>query len=395
MVVTTRVRLDRISSSTRNAMLSPEVIVGNEIIAAEGYVLAVRILEDKSSYNTVEDVTGRMRELRAGDVLAGTLGTRRALRGYAGVVPPHIAPGDILEVLNLGGILGRCTSVNPEIGQPFRAEVLGAILAFPELGDRVGRPAHIRDRAVPTAEVLESRVPVVYVAGTCMNAGKTVAATELVRGLARGGLRVAAAKLTGVSLMRDALSMLDAGAIAALTFNDVGVASTHAGVTVATAKGIFNRLTATKPDVIVAELGDGILGEYGVQDILRDAELMRVGAAYVMAAPDPVGCWGAVELMQREFGLPVSVITGPATDNDVGQVYVRTQLGLPAHNARRDAAGLLGVVKEELKLWAEKADSAPSVPAEGTEGWRFSAASAGARAASASSSAAGSGTSAP
>ena len=45
-----------------------------------------------------------------------------------------------------------------------------------------------------------------------MNAGKTVAATELVRGLARSGVRVAAVKLTGVSLMRDTLSMLDAGA---------------------------------------------------------------------------------------------------------------------------------------------------------------------------------------
>src|SRR6476659_1059694 len=252
-MVTTRVRLDRISSSTRNAALPPEVIVGDEIVAAEGYVLAVRILEDKSTYNTIEDTTGRMLSLRAGDVLAGTLGTRRALRGYAGVVPGHIAVGDTIEVLNLGGILGRCTSVNPEIGAPFRAEVLGAILAFPELGDRVGRPAHIRDRAVPPADALESRVPVVYVAGTCMNAGKTVAATELVRGLARGGLRVAAAKLTGVSLMRDALSMLDAGAGAAVTFNDVGIASTHAGMTVPVARGLFNRLVRDRigrPEVI-------------------------------------------------------------------------------------------------------------------------------------------------
>ncbi len=78
----------------------------------------------------------------------------------------------------------------------------------------------------------------------------------------------------------------------------------------------------SKPDVIVAELGDGILGEYGVQDILHDAELTRVGAAYVMAAPDPVACWGAVELMRREFDLPITVITGPATDNEVGRVYV-------------------------------------------------------------------------
>ena len=51
--------------------------------------------------------------LRAGDVLAGTLGTRRALRGYAGVVPSHIAVGDTIDVLNLGGILGKCTSRQP------------------------------------------------------------------------------------------------------------------------------------------------------------------------------------------------------------------------------------------------------------------------------------------
>jgi len=351
MVVTTRVKLDRISSSTRNAHLGTEVIVGDQIIAAEGYVIAVRIVQDKSTYNTVEDVGGRMVSLRAGDVLAGTLGTRRALRGYAGVVPPTIAPGDLLEVLNLGGILGRCTSVNPELGPPFKGEVLGAILTFPELGDRIGRPAHIRDLAVPPADRLESTVPVVYVAGTCMNAGKTVAATELVRGLARSGLRVAAAKLTGVSLMRDALSMQDAGAITALTFNDVGVASTHAGITVATAKGIFNRLAQSKPDVIVAELGDGILGEYGVQDILHDAELMQVGAAYVMAAPDPVACWGAAELMQREYGLPITAITGPATDNEVGNVYITVELGLAAHNARMDAAGLIAAVREALAVW--------------------------------------------
>lgn len=357
MVVTTRVRLDRIASSTRNAGLTPEVIIGDEIIAAEGYVLAVRILEDKPAYNTIEDVTGRMLSLRGGDVLAGTLGTRRALRGYAGVVPAHLSAGDTIEVLNLGGILGRCTSANAEIGAPFRAEVLGAILAFPALGDRVGRPAHIRDHAVPPADTLDARIPVVYVAGTCMNAGKTVAATELVRGLARSGLRVGAAKLTGVSLMRDALSMLDAGAVAALTFNDVGIASTHPGVTVATAKGILNRLAAAKVDVIVAELGDGILGEYGVQDILHDAELMGVGAAYIMAAPDPVACWGAAELMRDEFGLGITAMTGPATDNEVGLVYIGTALQLPAHNARRDAAGLLEVVQRALNDWSKGQES--------------------------------------
>ena len=195
-------------------------------------------------------------------------------------------------------------------------------------------------------------MPVVYVAGTCMNAGKTVAATELVRGLARSGLGSRAAKLTGVSLMRDALSMLDAGAVAALTFNDVGIASTHAGVTVTTAKGIFNRLAAAKPDVIVAELGDGILGEYGVQDILHDGELMRVGAAYVMAAPDPVACWGAAELMRRRVR-PADHRHHRSRHRQRGRPGLHhRQLGLPAHNARRDAAGLLAVVRQSLERWS-------------------------------------------
>lgn len=351
---TTRIRLDRIASATRNLRLAPEVIVGDEIVPAEGYALAVRILTDKSTYNTVEDVSGRMMALRSGDVLAGVLGIRRALRGYAGDVPAHIAVGDTIEVLNLGGILGRCTSINPDIGPPFKAEVLGAILSFPDLGDRIGRPASIRENAIPAAETLECRLPVVFVAGTCMNSGKTVAATELVRGLARSGHRVAAVKLTGVSLMRDTLSMMDAGAVTALTFNDAGLASTHPGTTVTVARGLLNRLAAdrvARPDVIVAELGDGILGEYGVQDILLSRDLTGLAAAFVVAAPDPVACWGAHQLFSNRFHLPVSVITGPATDNEVGRDYIRAELGLPAHNAMREAPALVELAREAVQSW--------------------------------------------
>jgi hypothetical protein len=205
---------------------------------------------------------------------------------------------------------------------------------------------------VPPAEILECSSPVVFVAGTCMNSGKTVAATELVRGLTRSGLRVAACKLTGVSLMRDTLSMMDAGAVAALTFNDAGAASTHAGMTVPVARGLLNRLARERggrPDVIIAELGDGILGEYGVQDILQDAGLMGLAVAHVVAAPDPVGCWGAHQLFTTEYRLPITCFTGPATDNQVGRDYISRHLGLPAHNALRDAAGLVGTVKSALE----------------------------------------------
>jgi len=48
--------------------------------------------------------------------------TAYALRGYAGVVPDALAPGDHDQVLNMGGVLGRCTAGNPDFGPPFDAE---------------------------------------------------------------------------------------------------------------------------------------------------------------------------------------------------------------------------------------------------------------------------------
>ena len=86
-----------------------------------------------------------------------------------------------------------------------------------------------------------------------------------------------------------------------------------------------------------------------MQDILRDPELMALACAIVMAAPDPVGCWGSVTLMKEVFGLRVDVITGPATDNEVGRDYVRGALGLPAYNAFKDPRGLLEVVGRSLE----------------------------------------------
>jgi hypothetical protein len=128
MMVTTRVRLDRIASSTRNAHLGRDVIVSDQINPSEGYVLAVRILEDKSTYNTVEDLTvaGWCRCGLGDDILAGTLGNRRALARLCGRSSvAHRRRGCTLHVLNLGGVLGRCTSASPELGAPFRVEVLG------------------------------------------------------------------------------------------------------------------------------------------------------------------------------------------------------------------------------------------------------------------------------
>ena len=91
-------------------------------------------------------------------------------------------------------------------------------------------------------------------------------------------------------------------------------------------------------------------------------ELLVLPAAGFMAGPDPVACWGAAELMRNRFELPITVITGPATDNEVGQHYIHSSLGLPAHNARRDAAGLLKVVRRAIDEWVESQESGDRSP---------------------------------
>jgi hypothetical protein len=344
-----RIRLDKIASSTRNARIGREAVVSDTILAREGVVVAARVRGCKAHYNTLEDLHGRMIRLDDGDVIAGVLGSRRALRGYAGLVPERIEPGDRLHLLNLGGVIGRCTSEHLELGPPLEAEILGTVLSFPVLGERTGVPARIQDGAIEWAERLEPSAPVVYIAGTSMECGKTHAAGEIVRHLAKRGLRICGAKLTGVSLLRDRLSMEDRGAVRCLDFTDAGAVSTSETNAVPLAKGILNALNRERPDAVVVELGDGILGDYGVSNILEDDELMAAAGFVVLCANDPVGAWGGVELFEERFGRRVDVVSGPATDNAVGRDFVERRLGVAAVNARTDSRRLGELVEASLR----------------------------------------------
>src|SRR5262249_27594142 len=148
------------------------------------------------------------------------------------------------------------------------------VLHFPYLGERIGVAARI---VGPGGESLEAEpplaaagVPVIALVGSCMNCGKTAAACTLVRHLSHGGLTVDGLKATGVWLRRDVLAMEDAGARATGIFTDLGIVSTTPANAPAAMRTLVTRLATGRPDAIVAELGDGLLGAYGVVAILDD-----------------------------------------------------------------------------------------------------------------------------
>ena len=220
-----RIYADKIASVTRNLKLDRTLTLSATIRAEHGAVVAGRIVGDKSGYNQLEDVHGRMNVLHGDDIIVGALGHRNALHGYEGILPQQVEPGQKLHVLNLGGVIGECVSHNPDVGPPFEFEVLGQVLVYPEFQSRQGEPANIRMGALK-ANGTKPDCRVIYVAGTCMNAGKTAAACALVRRLVQTGYRVGGAKLTGVALMRDTLSMRDYGAEVTLDFTDAGIVCT-------------------------------------------------------------------------------------------------------------------------------------------------------------------------
>jgi hypothetical protein len=336
-----KITLDKIASSTARLALPREVEISPHIEAKEGNVLAVRALMEKSVYDRLELVSGRMAKINKGDVMAGTLGYRRALKGFVGVVPDSIHAGDTIHVLNLGGVLGLCVGKNPEVGSPLEVEVLGSILLD-------GKPANIAQNSIPTRESLGPVPPLVVIAGTCMSAGKTAAASEIVKRFAQAGHRVAAAKLSGVACLKDTLDMEDHGAFATLSFLDCGLPSTaHVKDLAPYARSILADLATQNPDVIVVELGDGILGDYRVGTFFSDPELIGATKAVVMCANDLVAAWGAQKLMEQ-WGIPITIVSGPVTDNQTGTEYVSQEMKLPAANAKTDGRALFGVVYDEI-----------------------------------------------
>ncbi|HVW68523.1 MAG TPA: hypothetical protein VHB68_06080, partial [Steroidobacteraceae bacterium] len=194
--------VDKVASITQALGLSNEVrIATDNIPSEEGVVVVAEVLTNKSTYNTLELTSGRMAKVVKGDIVIGALGHRKALFGYSGHVPAAVQAGDVIQMLNIGGVLGVCDSVNPDKGKPFDCRVLGVVLQFPYLGERIGVPARVGARRLdPDAKLDTHGVPVVALAGTCMEAGKTAAACAVISRMRHRGLVVDAFKATGVSL---------------------------------------------------------------------------------------------------------------------------------------------------------------------------------------------------
>ena len=341
--------VDKVASVAQHSNLSHELRVSADIPCEEGVLIAVRVLNNKTRYNQLELTSGRMATVNQGDIVVGALGHRKALLGYSGHLPEALEVGSTIQILNIGGVLGMCDSANPDVGAPFDCEVLGTVLHFPYLGERIGVPARVGAKELDKNAQLDTKgIPVIALAGTCMDSGKTVAACAIVSRLRHRGLKVAACKATGVSLRRDILAMEDAGAAHSMIFSDLGVVTTTPENGPALTRTLLSSLAGFQPDVIVIELGDGLLGAYGVEAILADEDIRDAFTAVILCANDPVAAWGGARILREQFDIEPALVTGPATDNAVGIDQIKERLSLPAINALSNGVALGDSITELL-----------------------------------------------
>lgn len=339
--------IDKIASVTKNIPLEHRVSLTSDLVPENGAVLAVEVLEDKKIYNQLELTSGRLSTLHTGDILIVALGERRALKGFVGDLPQTLKVGDVIHLLNMGGVAGICTSENrQEVGQALKVRVLGAVL------NEKQRLLNIKDyRLFEPADHLESNIPLIVISGTCMNVGKTSVICEILKNARKKDLTIFCAKLSGIAALRDTENMKDFGAQKVVSIIDGGYTSSvlSSAESIALTKGAINYLSKEEPDFIVIEFGDGILGEYGVLENLKEKELQQRISVHIGCAHDPVGALKLFEIC-RDIGASLDIISGPVTDNSVGTKFIENNLKIHGINALNHGKDIFEYISRKLNF---------------------------------------------
>ncbi|WP_374927849.1 DUF1611 domain-containing protein [Kytococcus sedentarius] len=321
---TTRFVAERLASSASGLQL----ISGAEVAPRAGQVVLARIVS-LGQHKKLPDAAGRRQTLYPGDEILLAYGDRYAPDQFEAEVPGSLA---LTNLAAAGGLAAHVTDRHGSTSEATLIEPLGLLAR----GD--GSIVTLRDvapRAVrPTAELASERradgPPVVYVFGSSMNAGKTTAVANVVRGLSLAGLRVAAGKATGTGAWGDPGLFLDSGASTVLDFTDFGYGSTfRIGLEEAAdlVASVRHELSQGNPDVVVIEIADGLY-QRETSHLIRSGALGDDVHAVVLAVGEALGAvTGVAEL--RSAGLPVAGVSGAITASPMASREADDVIDLP------------------------------------------------------------------
>jgi hypothetical protein len=317
----TRVRLAKAAFTTRRVELGDATTLIHGSAPEPGDLLLAEVLSI-GHHTRLEAPSGRRRELYAGDEIILAYGSRYASDQFDAVVPATLEECDLVAA---GGLAGCVVRRHSRTRRPTRLKPLGL------LGDKQGRVLNLKRYALEPLEPVRRQPIVIAIVGTSMNAGKTSACSSLVRGLARAGLRVGAAKLTGTGSGGDLWSMIDAGAHEVIDFTDMGHVSTHLvphDDVLATAIRMLDHLATSDHDMIVVEIADGLLQPETAMLMSSPRFKMRLSGV-IFAAGDSMGAAAGIEWLS-ERNLPVLGFSGLVTASPLARAEAEAVTRAPS-----------------------------------------------------------------
>lgn len=271
--------------------------------------LVLARVEKLGQHKTLHLVDGRRRTLFEGDELIAVYGNRYAPDQFEAEVPDSL---DACHLVASGGVIARALSWHNRMSGPTRVRPIGLIAQM-----RDSRIVNVADGAEPF-ESPQGPVatPVIAIAGTAMNAGKTTTAAYLTRGMRLAGLRVGYAKVTGTGAGGDPWLIRDAGACPVLDFTDIGHVSTYRielEQVETICRRLIHRLQIAGVDLIILEIADGLF-QRETAHLLSTQMSKDCFDGILFAATDSMGASAGVQWLARE-GHRIIAVTGTVTSS--------------------------------------------------------------------------------
>lgn len=319
--ITARLARAKRAYTTRHVPLDDMARVASDASAVPraGDLVLARV--DKiGKHASLELTDGRRSAMFAGDEIVVAYAARYAPDQFEAFVPGHLGP---CQLVAGGGVASEVVAKHDAVN------VATAITPIGLITDARGERLNLARYALPPAAPRSARPVTIASVGTSMNAGKTTSAAYLIHGLARAGLRVGAAKITGTGSGHDPWLMRDAGALRVLDFTDAGHASTHllgGDALVDVMERLLGNLASHGLDVIVIEVADGLF-QAETAELLGAAAFRRSIDALLFSSGDAMGAHAGVQWLQSR-GLPVTALCGTVTRSPLArrEAQAATQL---------------------------------------------------------------------
>lgn len=283
--------------------VDPSVVSGFDTAferARAGDLILAQV-EHLGQHRRVQLTSGRPSLIYPGDMVVMACGARYAPDQFEGEAKIDASGADLLAG---GGCIGRELRRNERIRPATRLLPVGRLL------DAQGTPVNLARFALPSLPG-PSRIPVIFVLGTAMNSGKTLATAQLALGLRRAGYRVAALKGTGTGAFGDYNEYADTGAHWVADFTDAGMVTTYREPLPRVKDGIerlLSHATVKGCQIAVMEIADGLFQRETGQ-LVADPWLRQRMSGLVFACGDAVAASGGVAELARH-GLRPDALTG-------------------------------------------------------------------------------------